>query len=228
MPLKVNLGCGQRWKEDWVNIDWSWNARIRKHPIARIFVPFLYKTGLIDVSINWPPNLLLHDLRKKLPFENETVDCIYTGHVIEHLKRYECIGCLQECFRILRKGGVLRIVTPDLRLLASKYVERDRSFLFDKYQWQLSKTDCFADRFLTAAYWKDKEPRGLGEKIKSKHFSDPYHQWLYDFESLSSILRNIGFQSIEECKFGEGKTLDIKIIEGYAPAPESLYIEAKK
>jgi SAM-dependent methyltransferase len=225
--VKVNLGCGEKWVHGWINIDWSWNARIRKHPITKPFVPLLRFFGLIDTSINWPPDLILHDIRKKLPFKDNSVDFIYTAHVIEHLKKYECINCLKECYRILKKDGIIRIVTPDLQFFALKYIERDQKFYYEQFRYQISDADKFADRFLSIIYdKKNKEPQSIKEKIKSFLFPIPYHMWLYDFESLSAILHEIGFRNIERCAFRKGRVPDLDKLE--EPAPENLYIEAQK
>jgi len=216
---KVNLGCGPRWKEDWINIDHSWNARIRRNPMARRILP-------AGNTYNWPQNLIVRDLRKKLPFVNETVDFVFASHVIEHLKEYECKGLLKESYRVLRKGGILRVVTPDLEILAVKYLQRDQKFYIGDNAWERTEKDTFADRFLTAFYERTIKKQILRERIRHNLFSDTYHQWLYDFESLSIILQEIGFQTINRCTFGQGRTPDAKFIDN--PDPMSMYIEAQK
>lgn len=217
--MKVNLGCGPRWKEDWVNIDYSWNARIRQTPLIKHVIP-------AGKEYDWPPHLIVRDLRKKLPFQDNSADFVFTSHVIEHLKQYECTSLLKETYRILRKDGILRVVTPDLEVLAIKYLQRDQSFYFGNNTWERTEKDTFADRFLTAFYERSNQKQSLKKRIKSKFFSDPYHQWLYDFESISTALKEIGFQTINRFVFGQGKTPDAKFID--SPDPMSMHIEAQK
>lgn len=125
----VNLGCGEIGLAGWINIDWTLNARLIRNPSTRWLAHLLSRIGLMDMSTNWPPNLLLKDLRKGLPFKDGSVDFIYTSHFINLLKKYEVKYVLGECHRVLKKGGVVRIVVPDLELLARKYVERLRFLL---------------------------------------------------------------------------------------------------
>ena len=53
---KLHVGCGEIYLEDWINID-----------------------------IESPKADLIHDLRKPLPFEDDSIDFIYNEHFIEHL-----------------------------------------------------------------------------------------------------------------------------------------------
>jgi len=54
------------------------------------------------------------DMRCRLPFDSETVDAVFTEHTIEHLSSSEMVFFLCESFRILRKGGWIRVVFPDI------------------------------------------------------------------------------------------------------------------
>jgi predicted SAM-dependent methyltransferase len=93
-PKMLNLGCGGSFHPDWVNMD---------------FKPASSK-------------VIAHDLRKPLPFRGNTWDCIYASHVLEHFSRREARLFLNECRRVLRPGGVLRIVVPDLEMIARLYL----------------------------------------------------------------------------------------------------------
>jgi len=91
---RLNLGCGHRFRADWMNVD---------------FV----STGV---------GVMAHDLRKGIPFESERFDLVYHSHVLEHLPREAAPRFLAECFRVLRRGGVLRVVVPDLEQIARLYL----------------------------------------------------------------------------------------------------------
>lgn len=45
-----------------------------------------------------------------LPFEDNSVDCIVAGEIIEHLERPE--DMVKECLRVLKPGGYLAVSTP--------------------------------------------------------------------------------------------------------------------
>ncbi|TAL71084.1 MAG: class I SAM-dependent methyltransferase [Bacteroidetes bacterium] len=46
----------------------------------------------------------------KLPFENDTYDCIFCYHVLEHIE--DDIQALSEMFRVLKKGGFAIVQSP--------------------------------------------------------------------------------------------------------------------
>ncbi len=95
MPKLVNFGCGQLIRPEWVNLD-------------------------IDPR---DPAVMHADFRHPLPFESGTVDAVYHSHVLEHLDRDDAKAFLKENARVLKPGGVLRVVVPDLEVVVSHYLE---------------------------------------------------------------------------------------------------------
>ncbi len=63
-----------------------------------------------------------HDLREPLTFDADTFDAVYHSHVLEHIPRDKAPGFLRECLRVLRPGGILRVVVPDLETIARLYL----------------------------------------------------------------------------------------------------------
>jgi len=59
------------------------------------------------------------DITKPLLFPNESVDVIFTEHVLEHISFIDCISFMRESKRILKSGGVFRVVSPMLEKLLS-------------------------------------------------------------------------------------------------------------
>ncbi len=91
----LNIGCGTRFHPDWTNLD--------HYPYA--------------------PSILQHDLNKPLPFADGTFDVVYHSHVLEHFSRAGGRALLQECARVLKRGGTLRVVVPDLAFSARLYLQ---------------------------------------------------------------------------------------------------------
>lgn len=89
--VKLHIGCGGRLLDGFTNVD-----------IA----------GKVDVRA---------DVRRGLPFRDESVCFIFCEHFIEHLTRDEAIRFLAECRRVLEPGGVCRVATPDLEMLVDEY-----------------------------------------------------------------------------------------------------------
>lgn len=131
--LMLNLGCGDRTHESWVNIDYSLKRRLKRLWILRTLIP----------SSN-PPGYLNHDLRRGIPFSNSNVDVVYASHVLEHLEKNHALPFLEEIYRVLKPKGVIRIVVPDLEIAVKEYLEallalrqntEDSQDLIDRHDW---------------------------------------------------------------------------------------------
>lgn len=226
VSTKVNIGSGPDGLSDWENLDWGMLAFLGKVPLLQKGFVFL---GLLPASYikKWPHNLKLHDCRKKLPFENNSVDFLYTSHFVEHLKRYEAVDFLKDCFRILKPGGVLRICVPDMEEISKKYLSKDISFFLKLEDQSDGKNSSLsiADLFVKSFYGYDiyLKPSFFG-KIRSNFIRG--HFWMYDYQSLKTILRETGFFDIQRLRSARGKTPDIKNLDIHKEG--SLFIEARK
>ena len=67
-------------------------------------------------------NVLSVDVNSGLPFSSEFADVCYSSHVLEHLDKAGARNLIAECFRVLKRGGVIRLVLPDLEALAREYL----------------------------------------------------------------------------------------------------------
>ena len=65
-----------------------------------------------------------HDIRRPLPFPDNTFDAVYALHIIEHLTPEETSRFVTEIFRVLRAGGIFRASTPDLEGAVRAYLGR--------------------------------------------------------------------------------------------------------
>jgi SAM-dependent methyltransferase len=72
--LKLNLGCGDHIEEGYINIDIAADCDLK-----------------LDLE------------KAKLPFENESVDEIYAGQIMEHINNF--IPLMNECHRVLKSGS---------------------------------------------------------------------------------------------------------------------------
>ncbi|MBK6805278.1 MAG: methyltransferase domain-containing protein [Betaproteobacteria bacterium] len=94
--IKVNFGSGPFPHEGWINVD-------------------------LDTACR--PDVVA-DLGRGLPFATSSVDFVLCDHAIS------CIGLeatrqfLAECRRLLKPGGTMRLLTPDLKELARLYLEQ--------------------------------------------------------------------------------------------------------
>ncbi len=114
--MKLNLGCGGMVADGWINVDYALGARLMKFPL---FAVVNRRVRLFNMD--WDRRVFIHDLRKTFPWDTESVDAIYTSHTLEHLSKEDGRKFLDECFRVLKPGGLIRIVVPDLKVIISAY-----------------------------------------------------------------------------------------------------------
>jgi SAM-dependent methyltransferase len=91
----LNLGCGRRFHPDWTNIDFS-------------------STG---------PSVIAHNLTQGIPRSDHSFDLVYHSHVLEHFSKTQAQNFIQECHRVLKPGGTIRIAIPDLEQIAKTYLQ---------------------------------------------------------------------------------------------------------
>ncbi|MEL6579896.1 MAG: methyltransferase domain-containing protein [Cyanobacteria bacterium J06621_12] len=90
----LNLGCGYRFNSQWTNVN------------------FMATGG----------NVIPYDLNKGIPFADNTFELVYHSHVLEHFSRLGATSFIQECYRVLCPGGILRVVVPDFEQIARLYI----------------------------------------------------------------------------------------------------------
>jgi predicted SAM-dependent methyltransferase len=210
-PRKLHLGCGLVTPPGWVNVDASWNARLAKYPGARKVLVWLGILPRHLAESPWSRNILVHDVRKGLPFPDEYFLSIYASHLLEHLYLAEAKFLLKECFRCLQPGGVLRIVVPGLQSIVAEYLEGKAFGNVNRNLEALMP----ADRMMTRLNMRAPEPPGgnlvyrLYTALKDLHS----HKWMYDADSLIARFKEAGFTDIRRCAFLESRIDGIEEVE---------------
>ena len=90
----LNVGCGSRFHPAWTNLD-----LVATHP-----------------------SVLAHDVRRGLPFPENSFEVVYHSHVLEHMETSDARKFIGECVRVLKPGGVLRMAVPDLERIVRDYL----------------------------------------------------------------------------------------------------------
>lgn len=162
------------------------------------------------------------DVRERFPFVDNVIDYIYAEHLIEHLCLEEGIFMLNECFRILKKNGRLRLATPDLDVVLRLYTERNKKFGTNYIKWSI-------DNFSKTSHY---DPVIVVNTL----FHNWGHQFLYDFDYLKDTLKKCGFVDIERFFVSHSKNTHLQNIERHQENVgnfemtdfETLIIEATK
>lgn len=137
---RLYLGCGNKYIETFVNID-------------------IMKESKADI---------ISDVRTLKEFDNNSIDLIYSCHMIEHVSRHEYKSVLKRWYDVIKPGGKIRLALPDLFALSKYYVEHGNI----------------------------DDVRGCMFGGQKNEFD--YHYFGHDFNSLKKDLEEIGFTNIKK------------------------------
>jgi SAM-dependent methyltransferase len=219
----LHIGSGGHPVKGWINLDYSIHVLISRIPLLP---SLLYKSDPADgnghAKRDWL-NVQFWDLSYPLPFPKSTFDFIYSSHVLEHLPLTQAELLLNECYRVLKEGGKLRMVVPDMYMAASQYVsgvvqqetvasgDAEKVAFLGQYINRNEVSDAFVSEFFE------------GNKLRQLVFG---HAWMYDFWSLKRRLERIGFSCVMKWDFQKGTIPDLEFLD--RRPDNSLHIECVK
>jgi predicted SAM-dependent methyltransferase len=173
--MKLHLGSGEAQTPGWLNSD--------VEPLDR---------GTIFL-----------DAAARMPFSDSTFDYIYAEHMIEHLPYKSACSMLEECHRILKPGGRIRIATPDLVQLVRMYDDRD-----DPDPSQAHYIDWIARTFIG-------RDRARAIFVLNNAFRAWGHQFLFDEETLTAAILGAGFVHVCRRAVGESDDPHLRDLESH-------------
>jgi len=106
--IKIHFGCGPRILKGWINIDLSF-ASFASY--LQYYTDKHYPEALRGARDDL---YIINILNDGLPLPDESADIIFHEDFFEHLNQKEQIIFLAETMRVLKKGAVHRINTPNL------------------------------------------------------------------------------------------------------------------
>ena len=191
-PCYLNLGSGPSIIDGFVNIDFF---------------------GLSGIDFG-------ADLRYPLLIPDASVDGILCEHTIEHLTYTEADRLIAECHRILKPGGVLRVIVPDVSLFIDRYAAGDTAWYSE---WE------------RLMYIESSDPvraaRTLGTPMEAISFvTQEYgHRSCWDYLTMKTHLSANGFEEVVRREFREGRVPSIlRDLDAPDRKHVSLYAEATK
>lgn len=211
---RINIGCGQTPTAGWKSFDNSFSLRLSKIPYLD---DILYKLKLLEASqyqfikFARENDIEYGDATKGLPLQPESCEVVYSSHLLEHLDRSEANKFLRETFRVLQPGGIIRIAVPDIRKQIAQYNKSGD-----------------ADAFIEATHMCVPRPHTLLQKIRLLLFGPRHHQWMYDGNSLSNLLKKHGFIEVSIMPAGKTNIIDPGSLDLRERSSESVYVEARK
>jgi predicted SAM-dependent methyltransferase len=122
---------------------------------------------------------------------SESFDAVLCEHMIEHVGCLEGQDVMRSIYRILKPGGVVRIVTPNLNKLARTITDPQNNV-----EREIS---VFRQEFENSSIGR-KYPGISNVDYINIMFREWGHQYLYTSQNLSEKLKAIGFSTVIETK----------------------------
>ena len=214
MKDRINVGCGRTPSEGWLNFDNTPAIKMANSPlkyrIAKLF-RLLEESHIENIEWNKRNKIKFADATKSIPLSSNSVEAIYTSHMLEHLSREGARSFLREAIRILKSDGVLRVSVPDLKQQVQKYLKIED-----------------ADKFMSDIFVEPPRIDTLKQKVLLFLNGYRHHQWMYDEKSLSMLFKELGFKNITICKAGETTIKNPAGLDLYERASGSVYVEGTK
>ena len=179
--LKINIGNGPFKHEGWINV---------------------------DCSISLARDVVSCDLRRKWPLRSGSAKYIFSEHVFEHFGYPDEIGhVLSEGYRILKPGGVLRVIVPNAERYLRAYLDEDESFVKEVGGDAASKLSV----------------------VNVMMRENGFHKYAYDYAELERVLRSAGFKNVTRSSLNGSShhELNLDFVDDQRELV-SLYAEAVK
>jgi predicted SAM-dependent methyltransferase len=145
------------------------------------------------------------DLRRGIPYTDAAY--IYAEHFVEHLTPDESLTLLRQCRKALADDGALRLSTPNL-------------------DWVLET------HYRPAAWASD--AAAVDECFNlNRAFHAWGHRFLYNRQTLESLLHAAGFADVQFHRYGESSDPELSGLERHVPSPDTashqhvLVVEAR-
>ena len=162
----------------------------------------------------FPDNVEIADIVKGLPVAGQSFDGICCSHVLEHLALEEFRIAVRNTYRMLKPGGLFRLVVPDLECLVNRYTA--------------DSSDGAALRLLRST--------GLGMETRDRGFrqlpvalyGNSRHLWMWDFKAIRNELQQAGFIDVRRARFGDSPDAAFCQVEERGRWEDCLGVECRR
>lgn len=189
--LKLNLGCAGDIRVGFVNID-------------------AYAEGFVHSKKPLGAERVVHNLTTGIPADDCSCEFIYSSHFFEHIEYFQLKKLLNECYRVLKTEGKIRVAMPNFPKLLHAYLHRDEGFYNELVN---IRNESEFRMPIDEVRWADVVSLGLYEWGEHKYFYDP--------EKFIDLMQRAGFKKVAEVPFDSSYDLESR-------KPHSFYISGIK
>ncbi len=166
---KLQIGCGTNILEGWLNTD-----------------------------LNCIETIVYLDAGEKFPIESGIFDFVYSEHLFEHLKVEQQLNMLKESYRILKKGGIIRIATPSLEFLFNLYANPNTLTNKQYVNWAVLNIPNL--KVLNIANINIEE---YYEYVINNFFKAWGHQMIHSYKSIKALALQCGYSKVKQVEVGK-------------------------
>lgn len=131
---------------------------------------------------------LKFDLTEQWPLTQESVDCIFASHILEHIVYEKQRVLAENCFRVLKTGHPIRIICPDPKQFVDNWRAKNMNFIMDCYGKENWDRNGYADN--------------QNKAFTDMFFSDNYdHVLCPGIDMISVMLIRAGFSKVTEMRY---------------------------
>ena len=169
----IQIGCGHNPLSGFQNYDSDLFLFFKYIPFSEKILSlfnFIPKAFIDFIILAKKHNIHYCDASKKIPLDDNSVELIYSCHMVEHLDWNESLSFFSESKRVLKNGGILRIVVPDFDFLINNY-----------------KKNNDVDRFIFQSYLVGDKPKNSLKKIQYFLQGHGWHHQMFTSKSIEKF-----------------------------------------
>ena len=165
---------------------------------------FEKREGWVTADLDTRSDLRIN-LMDALPFADNSVEQIYSSHLLEHFYFIDMNRLLKECLRVLIPGGIFEAAVPNMRPYIEAYLKPEEEFSIPEEKIYRPAFHYFSRI----------------DYINYMGSLGGIHKWMFDEENLPLIISNAGFKNVQLREYKEG-------LDMLERKWESIYVEAIK
>ena len=162
--MKLNVGCGGNQLDGWMNVDSKIKKATQKNP----------RIHFMDATFSWP-------------YFDNTLDAVFSEHMIEHVPGEKGLFMLEQAFRCLKPRCPIRIGAPNRDFFNTNVLHNDHPYVVKYCRDILNNSAPDAQRVIR------------------RTLHDQGHVWVPTPEMLVDQIKRAGFKEVEVVEYGKSK-----------------------